>query len=209
MCIRDSSTSANYATVYAINVANTTEGTDAYVKAGVTTSSYPAALATGAWRQVWFDGITTPSVMFGPYVPTSKSVMKQVTGLTAGTQDVGYTSIVTSTNQNVTPSLGAFNVSSFTKGTVGSSSQGAARSTTLSWGSSSGATAYQIQYFGSNDNVNWTTVQAFSPTNNIYTTSDTKTWSTSGGNFGYYAFMKASVRAVSYTHLTLPTIYSV
>jgi hypothetical protein len=201
------STSANYATVYAINVANTTEGTDAYVKAGVTTSSYPAALTTGAWRQVWFDGITTPSVMFGPYVPTSKSVMKQVTGLTAGTQDQGYTSIVTSINQNVTPTLGAFNVSSFTKGTVNSSSQGASRTTSLSWGASSGATAYQVQYQGSNDNVNWTTVQGYSATNNISGTTDSKTWSTSGGNFSYYTFMRANVRSLESTG-TATYVYS-
>lgn len=200
-------TGQNYASVYAINVTNTTEGTDAYVKDGVTKTNYPAALGTGAWRYVYFDAITNPTIQYGPYITTSKSVMKQVIGLTAGTQDVGYTSIVTSTNQNTIPTLGAFNVSSFIKGTVGSSSQGAARTTTLSWGSSSGATAYQIQYFGSNDNVNWTTVQAFSPTNNIYTTSDTKTWSTSGGNFGYYTFMKASVRALESTG-TATYVYS-
>jgi len=145
--------------------------------------------------------------MFGPYVPTSKSVMKQVTGLTAGTQDQGYTSIVTSTNQNVTPTLGAFNVSSFTKGTVGSSSQGASRTTSLSWGVSSGATAYQVQYQGSNDNINWTTVQGYSATNNISGTTDSKTWSTSGGNFSYYTFMRANVRSLESTG-TATYVYS-
>jgi len=201
------STSANYATVYAINVANTTEGTDAYVKAGVTKSSYPAALTTGAWRQVWFDGITTPSVMFGPYVPTSKSVMKQVVGLTSGTQDQGYTSIVTSTNQNVTPTLGAFNVSSFTKGTVGSSSQGATRSTTLSWGASTNATRYEIQYQGSNDEINWTTVQSYAASPYNTGTSETKNWSTSGGDFGYYTYMRANIRASEST-ATAEYVYS-
>jgi hypothetical protein len=197
----------NYASVYAINVSNTSEGTDAYVKNGVTKTNYAAALGTGSWRYVYFDGVTNPTSQFGPYITTSKSVMKQVAGLTSGTQDVGYTSIATSTNQSVTPALGTFDVSSFTKGTVGSSSQGASRSTTLSWGASTGASAYQVQYFGSNDNVNWTTVQAFSSSNNISTTSDTKAWSTSGGNFSYYTYMKASVRSLESTG-TATYVYS-
>jgi len=200
-------TGANYASVYAINVANTTEGTEAYVKDGIAKTNYAAALGTGSWRYVYFDGVTAPTSQFGPYAPTSKSVMKQVAGLTAGTQDQGYTSIVTSTNQNVTPTLGAFNVSSFTKGTVGSSSQGASRTTSLSWGASSGATAYQVQYQGSNDNVNWTTVQGYSATNNISGTTDSKTWSTSGGNFSYYTFMRANVRSLESTG-TATYVYS-
>ena len=191
----------NYASVYGINVANTTEGTEAYVKNGVAQTSYTTPMGTGSWRYVYFDGITNPTSQFGPYAPKSKSVMKQVTGLTSGSQDVGYTAITTSINQNQTPTLGAFNVSSFTKGGVSSSSQGAARSTTLSWSSSSGATAYQIQYQGSNDNVNWTTVQAYSSSSNVYTTSDSKTWSTTGGNFGYYTFMRANIRSLEDTGL--------
>lgn len=191
----------NYASVYGINVANTTEGTQAYVKNGVAQTSYTTPMGTGSWRYVYFDGITNPTSQFGPYAPKSKSVMKQVTGLTSGSQDVGYTAIVTSINQNQTPTLGSFNILSFAKGGVSSSSQGAARSTTLSWSSSSGATAYQIQYQGSNDNVNWTTVQAYSSSSNVYTTSDSKTWSTTGGNFGYYTFIRANIRSLEDTGL--------
>jgi uncharacterized repeat protein (TIGR02543 family) len=191
----------NYASVYGINVANTSEGTEAYVKNGIAQTSYTTPMGTGSWRYVYFDGITNPTSQFGPYVSKSKSVMKQVTGLTSGTQDQGYTAITTSVNQNQTPTLGAFNISSFTKGVVYSSAQGAARTTTLSWGSSSGATAYQIQYQGSNDNVNWTTVRAYSSTYNVYGTTDTRTWSTSGGDFGYYTFMRANVRSLEDTGL--------
>jgi hypothetical protein len=191
----------NYATVYAISVANTTEGTSAWVKDGVTKSSYVAALTTGAWRQVYFDGVTTPSTMFGPYITKSKSVMKQVTGFTSGTQDQGYTTIVTSTNQNVTPTLGAFNISSFTKAFPNSSSQGVARTTTLNWGASSGASAYQVQYQGSTDNSTWVTVQGYSSSNNISGTSDTKTWSSGSNLFPYYTFTRANVRSLDSTGL--------
>jgi len=191
----------NYATVYAISVANTTEGTSAWVKDGVTKSSYVAALTTGAWRQVYFDGVTTPSTMFGPYITKSKSVMKQVTGFTSGTQDQGYTTIVTSTNQNVTPTLGAFNISSFTKAFPNSSSQGVARTTTLNWEASSGASAYQVQYQGSTDNSTWVTVQGYSSSNNISGTSDTKTWSSGSNLFPYYTFTRANVRSLDSTGL--------
>jgi len=200
-------TGANYASVYAINVANTTEGTEAYVKDGIAKTNYAASLGTGSWRYVYFDGVTTPTSQFGPYAPTSKSVMKQVTGLTTGTQDQGYTSIVTSTNQNVTPALGAFNVSSFTKNAVSSSSQGASRSTTLTWGSSTNATRYEIQYQGSNDNTNWTTVQTYGQSAFNTGTSETKTWSTSGGNFSFYTFIRANIRASEST-ATAAYVYS-
>lgn len=98
----------NYANVYAINVTSAA-GTSAWVKDGVTKTNYAAALTTGAWRQIYFDGVTNPGSLSGPYVPKSKTVMKQVTGLTAGTQDQGYTSITTSTNQNVTPTAPIIN----------------------------------------------------------------------------------------------------
>jgi len=185
----------NYAIVYAINVANTSEGTEAYLKNGVALTSYSAALGTGSWRIVYFDPTVSPTIQYGPYVPKSKSVMKQVTGLTAGTQDQGYTSITTSINQNQVATLGAFNISSFTKGTVSSSSQGAARTTTLSWDSSTNATRYEIQYQGSNDGINWTTVQTYAASPYNTGTSETKNWSTSGGDFGYYTYMRANIRA--------------
>ena len=198
----------NYATVYPINVANTTEGTEAYVKNGVALTSYAAALGTGSWRTVYFDPTISPANLFGPYVPKSKSVMKQVTGLTAGSQDQGYTSITTSINQNVTPTLGAFDVSSFTKGTVAASSQGASRSTTLTWGSSTNATRYEIQYQGSNDNTNWTTVQTYAQSPYNTGTSETKTWSSqAGGDFTFYTYMRANIRASEST-ATAAYVYS-
>ena len=198
----------NYVTVYPINVANTTEGTEAYVKNGVALTSYAAALGTGSWRTVYFDPTISPANLFGPYVPKSKSVMKQVTGLTAGTQDQGYTSITTSINQNVTPALGAFDVSSFTKGTVAASSQGAARSTTLTWGSSTDATRYEIQYQGSNDNTNWTTVQTYGQSAYNTGTTETKTWSSQvGGDFTFYTYMRANIRASEST-ATAAYVYS-
>ena len=198
----------NYVTVYPINVANTSEGTEAYVKNGVALTSYAAALGTGSWRTVYFDPALSPANLFGPYVPKSKSVMKQVTGLTAGTQDQGYTSITTSINQNVTPALGAFNVSSFTKGTVTASSQGAARSTTLTWGSSTDATRYEVQYQGSNDDTNWTTVQTYGQSAYNTGTTETKSWSSqAGGDFTFYTFMRANIRASEST-ATAAYVYS-
>ena len=133
--------------------------------------------------------------------------MKQVTGLTAGTQDQGYTSITTAINQNQVPTLGAFDVSSFTKGTVSASSQGAARSTTLTWGSSTDATRYEIQYQGSSDNTNWTTVQTYGQSLFNTGTTETKTWSTSGGDFTFYTFMRANIRASEST-ATSAYVYS-
>jgi uncharacterized repeat protein (TIGR02543 family) len=197
----------NYVTVYPINVANTTEGTEAYVKNGVALTSYAAALGTGSWRTVYFDPTISPTNLSGPYVPKSKSVMKQVTGLTAGNQDQGYTSITTSINQNQVPTLGAFDISSFTKGVVSSSSQGASRSTALSWGSSTNATRYEIQYQGSNDNTNWTTVQTYAQSAYNTGTSESKTWSSSGGDFTFYTFMRANIRASEST-ATAAYVYS-
>ena len=184
----------SYSTVYMIDVTGGSPGNQAMVKDNTVQTTYPSTPATGSAYNVYFDGTTTPVVFLGASVQP-KATMVQVAGLTSGSLDQGYTSIVTSTNQNVTPTLGAFDITSFTKGTVSSSSQGASRSTTLTWGVSDNATAYQIQYQGSNDDVNWTTVQAYSVANNISGTTDTKTWSTSGGNFGYYTFMRANIRS--------------
>ena len=176
------------------------------VKDNTLQTSYPSNPATGSSYKVYFDGTTTPTTFVGPS-EKSKGIMVQVSGLSSGSLDQGYTSITTSTNQNVTPTLGAFNISSFTKGTVSSSSQGASRSTTLSWGTSENATKYQVQYQGSNDNTNWTTVRAYSSTYNITGTTDTRTWSTSGGDFGYYTFMRANVRSLEDTG-TATYVYS-
>jgi hypothetical protein len=198
----------NYVSVYAINVTSGASGTQAYLKDGIALTSYSAALTTGNFRYVYFDSGTSPTTQFGPYLTKSKSVMKQVTGLTSGSTDQGYTSIVTSTNQNVIPTLGAFNVSSFTKGTVAASSQGAARSTTLTWGASTDATRYEVQYQGSNDNTNWTTVQTYAQSAYNTGTTETKTWSSqAGGDFTFYTYMRANIRASEDT-ATSTVVYS-
>lgn len=185
----------SYCTVYVLDATGGSTGTQAMVKDNTLQTSYPSNPATGSSYNVYFNGTTTPVTYLGAS-EKSKGVMVQVTALTSGTLDQGYTSITTSTNQSVTPTLGAFDISSFTKGLVYSSAQGASRSTTLSWGASTNAAYYQVQYQGSNDNTNWTTVRAYSSTYNISETTDTKNWSTSGGDFGYYTFMRANVRAI-------------
>ena len=206
----------NYALVYAINVINTTAGVQAWVKDGVTKASYAAALGTGSWRTIYFDGVTAPTSLFGPYVPKSKTVMKQVTGLTAGSQDQGYTSITTSINQSVTPALGAFDISSFTKGVVGSSSQGAARTTTLSWGQSTNATKYQIQYEGRDLQTDaWVSVQNYAASDYIYepTRSESKQFGTSNTLSAadnspiFRTFIRANVKALEDTG-TATAVYS-
>jgi len=59
------------------------------------------------------------------------------------------------------------------------------------------ATKYEIQYQGSSDNINWTTVQSFAASSFVYGTSDTRSWSSplQTGNLTYYTYMRAKVRA--------------
>jgi uncharacterized repeat protein (TIGR02543 family) len=196
----------SYATVYAISVSGAAPGVAAFVKDGSALTNYPSALTTGSAYNVNFNGTTAPITFIG-YSPKPKGVMVQVGGLTGGSQDVGYTAITSAINQSVTPTLGAFDIASFTKGTVSSSSQGATRSTTLTWNESSGAERYKIQYQGSNDNVNWTTVQTYAGSAYNTGTSETKNWSTTGGNFSFYTFMRANIRA-SETTGTATDVYS-
>lgn len=193
-------TAQNYVIVYAITVTSGAGGTPAFVKDGVTQVIYgPTGLVTGNIRRVYLDGTSSPISISGTYTPKSKSVMVQSTGLTSGTTDQGYTTILAQTNQSVTPTLGAFNISAFTKGAVNSSAQGATRQTTLSWTASDSATRYEIQYQGSNDAINWTTVQTYQSSPYNLGTSETKSWSTSGGDFGYYTYMRANIRASDLT----------
>jgi hypothetical protein len=108
----------NYARVYIIN-ATSGSGTQAFVKDGVARTSYASGLVTGNLRDVYFDGQTPPATVFTTYTPMSKSLMKQVTGLTSGSTDVGYTSIVTSINQTA-PNLTAPTISLISTGNVSS-----------------------------------------------------------------------------------------
>jgi hypothetical protein len=87
----------SYADVKAITVNGTAAGTTAYYKNGVVQSSYPSALSTGSSYRVYFDTTAPTSVAI---TEKSKSVMKQVTGLTSGSLDQGYTTLTTQTNQS-------------------------------------------------------------------------------------------------------------
>ena len=97
-----------------------------------------------------------------------------------------------------------FNTISFTKGFPSSSSQGVVRSTSLSWNASTNATRYEIEYEGSNDNFNWTTVQTFAASPYTTSTSQTAQWGSPQptGGYGYYYFMRARVRASNTTSST-------
>lgn len=187
----------SYVQVFGINVTNATQGVQAVVKDGTVQTSYPTAVVTGARYVVSLDGSTAPAVQVGPYVAKSKLVMKQLTALSSGSLDIGYSSITTNINQNITPTLGNFNVTSFVKNFPSSSAQGIARTTTLEWEASTNATKYEVEYQGSTDNVNWVTVQSHAAASFVYGTSDTRTWSSPVqiGNLTYYTFIRAKVRA--------------
>lgn len=88
----------SYADVYVILNNGSDGSTIAHYKNGVTKSSYSAALTTGAMRRVYFDG-TAPAVITG-LTEQVKTSMKQVTALTSGSLDVGYTTLTTATNEN-------------------------------------------------------------------------------------------------------------
>jgi len=91
-----------------------------------------------------------------------------------------------------------FTTLSFTKNFPFGSNQGVTRLTNLSWLSSTNATNYRIEYWGSNDNVNWTNVQTFAQSPQQITTSHTASWSSpQGNNFNYYIFMRARVQAAN------------
>lgn len=95
----------NYADVYVLLKNGLDGNTTAHYKSGVVRSSYSSALLTGAMRRVYFDG-TPPATITG-LTEQNKASMKQVTGLTSGSVDVGYTTLTTATNQT-----------SFTPGTI-------------------------------------------------------------------------------------------
>lgn len=88
----------SFAIVHSILVSSAASGTAAFVKDGITLTSYPSALSTGSSYIVNFNGSTTPNSYLG-YVPQAKSTMLASTGLTSGSQDIGYTSITTAINQ--------------------------------------------------------------------------------------------------------------
>jgi hypothetical protein len=91
----------------------------------------------------------------------------------------------------------AFNTISFTKNFPSSGSGGIVRTTSLSWNASTNATRYEIEYEGSNNNVNWTNVQTFLQSSYTSSTSQSASWGSPQpvGGYGYYYFMRARVRA--------------
>jgi hypothetical protein len=166
----------SYVTVYAINVTTGTPGTQAFLKDGVAKTSYPSALATGSAYNVSFDGSTAPITHIG-YTPKSKTIMKQVTGLSSGSQDIGYTSITTSINQNLS-------VSAPTSMTATTDSSVRTR---LEW---SGGTAsyYEFYYAASNSAVPTSTSVDFGADGTI-TTSPYDHAAPRG--FDYYYFVRS------------------
>jgi hypothetical protein len=90
-----------------------------------------------------------------------------------------------------------FNTVSFIKNFPSSSSQGVVRSTSLSWNASTNASRYEIEYEGSYDNYNWTSLQSFAGSPYTSSTSQSISWGspTPVGGFAYYTYMRARVRA--------------
>jgi uncharacterized repeat protein (TIGR02543 family) len=93
------------------------------------------------------------------------------------------------------PVIGAFNITSFTKGTVSASSQGATRSTTINWETATNASKYSVEYQGRNSTSdNWQDAEFFIPFVNAPTTSKTQSF-TSNQTPSFYTFIRARIRA--------------
>jgi hypothetical protein len=93
------------------------------------------------------------------------------------------------------PVIGAFNITSFTKGTVNASSQGATRSTTINWETATNASKYSVEYQGRNSTSdNWQDAEFFIPFVNAPTTSKTQSF-TSNQTPSFYTFIRARIRA--------------
>jgi hypothetical protein len=93
------------------------------------------------------------------------------------------------------PVIAPFDITSFTKGTVNASSQGATRTTTLNWGAATNASKYSVQYQGrTSDTGTWSDMEIFIPYINAPTTSDTKSFTT-GQTPTFVTFIRARIRA--------------
>lgn len=93
------------------------------------------------------------------------------------------------------PVIAPFDITSFTKGTVNASSQGATRTTTLNWGAATNASKYSIQYQGRTSNTGaWSDMEYFIPFINAPTTSATKSFTT-GQTPEFVTFIRARIRA--------------
>jgi len=93
------------------------------------------------------------------------------------------------------PVIAPFDITSFTKGTVNASSQGATRTTTLNWGAATNASKYSVQYQGrTSDTGAWSDMEIFIPFINAPTTSATKSFTT-GQTPDFVTFIRARIRA--------------
>ena len=93
------------------------------------------------------------------------------------------------------PVIGAFSITSFTKGNVSGSSQGATRSTTINWETATNASKYSVEYQGRNSTSdNWQDAEFFIPFVNAPTTSKTQSF-TSNQTPSFYTFIRARIRA--------------
>lgn len=93
------------------------------------------------------------------------------------------------------PVIAPFDITSFTKGTVNASSQGATRTTTLNWGAATNASKYSIEYQGRTSNTGaWSDMEIFIPFINAPTTSATKSFTT-GQTPEFVTFIRARIRA--------------
>ena len=93
------------------------------------------------------------------------------------------------------PVIAPFDIVSFTKGSVNASSQGATRSTALSWGSATNASRYEVYYQGRNSSSEeWTDLEFVIPYIYEPTTSANKTFTT-GQTPTFKIFIRAKIRA--------------
>lgn len=183
----------SYADVLAITVTGGAGSTSAYVEDGTTVSTYAAALTTGQGRRVYFDGTTTATVAV---TEQAKTTMKKVSGLTSGTQDQGYTTLVTAVDQNGF-SAGTFKVTGGSTETAsGYVSRGATLTvTTASWPAN---TTFSYQWYRSRD------IEGLGPLTSVTTAS---TSSTVIGEY-LYCVVKYSNTDFGLSNVTAGTTYS-
>ena len=171
-------TAQAYAQVYVVETTTGAGGTQAFVKDGATTASYSAGLTTANWRRVFLNGTSAPTSLVGPYAPKSKTVMKQVTGLSSGSLDQGYTSITTATNQNLLP-IAPTSLSATTD---------SSERVRLTW--SGGSATYYEFFYGSQTNTFPSSIADFGTAGTI-TTSPYDFAAPRG--FNYYYFVRSVV----------------
>jgi len=169
----------------------------------------PAQLQGPQSYEIFYGTSQNPTTSFGNTSSNSVTVDNLLAGTMyyfkiipwTGTNGKGYygnDSNIVSKQTLAAAEPQPFTTLSFTKNFPSGGSQGIIRSTSLSWLPSTNATNYRIEYWGSNDNVNWTNVQTFAQSPQQITTSHTASWSSpQGSNFNYYLFMRARVQAAN------------